>query len=666
MTEHILWSPSADRVAETHLAHFAAAAGFGAADYAGLHAWSVDEPDAYHALLWDYLDIVGSRGDVVWQPAADLTGVRFFPDASLNYAENMLRDADERIAIIAHREDGTRRQLTRRDLAALVSRCAQALAAEGVGVGDRVAGLVTNDIEAMALYLATAALGAVWASCSPDFGPGAAADRLGQVAPKVLVAVHRCTYAGKPVDTRASIAAVAAAGAPQRIIFLDPGEGLAEERSVSLDDWLAPFRPAPIAYVRQGMDAPLAILFSSGTTGRPKGIVHGAGRLLVQHLKEHRLHCDLRRDDRFFYYTTCGWMMWNWLISGLASGATLVTYDGSPTWPDAGRLPALIDVEEISIFGTSARYLEAMRRLGQRPNETQRLERLRTVLSTGSPLLPEGFAHVYNDWKHDVHLASISGGTDICGCFLGGVPTLPVRRGELQGAMLGLDVAAFDERGNEVLHQPGELVCRNAHLSMPVEFLNDPGDHRYRATYFEKFPGVWTHGDYIEARDTGFVVLGRSDATLNPGGVRIGTAEIYRQLEGMPEVAESIAVGQQWDADQRIVLFVRLNDGSTLDPELEARIRGAIRSGASRRHVPALIVAVPDLPRTVSGKVSEIAVRDVIHDRPIANDSALANPECLDLIHLAFRERADVPASAGAANGVGEQASSVGASGRSA
>jgi acetoacetyl-CoA synthetase len=624
----ILWTPSAERIERSAMAKFATAAGFEPTDYAGLHAWSVADPEGFHRLLWKDLDIIGTRGDRIAQPGADITAARFFPDASLNYAENLLRDADDSLAIIAHRDDGTRRTLTRRELAELVSRCAQALAADGVGVGDRVAGLVTNDTEAIALYLACAAIGAVWASCSPDFGPPAAADRLGQVAPKVLAAVSGYNYAGKPLDTRSSIDAIAAACAPQRIVLIG-GAASTDDRHIAFENWIAPFVPQPIPYARQGIDAPMVILFSSGTTGKPKGIVHGAGRLLLQHRKEHRLHCDLRVGDRLFYYTTCGWMMWNWLVSGLASGATLVTYDGNPAWPHAARLPDLIDAEAITHFGTSARYIETTRRAGLRPIETHRLDSLRTVLSTGSPLLPEGFAHIYRDWHHDIHLASISGGTDICGCFLGGVPTRPVRSGELQGAMLGLEVAVYDGDGRPIEGRPGELVCRNAHLSMPLGFLDDPDDRRYRAAYFERFAGVWTHGDYVEARSTGYVVLGRSDATLNPGGIRIGTAEIYRQVETMPDILESVAVGQQWEGDERIVLFVRLREGVELNPELEQAIRRTIRVRATPRHVPAVICAVPDLPRTVSGKVSEIAVRAALHGHPIENEAALVNPEAL-------------------------------------
>ncbi|WP_417310817.1 acetoacetate--CoA ligase [Devosia sp.] len=628
----ILWQPSPERIAASRLAQFAVAQGFATTDYAGLHAWSVTEPEAYYSALWDAFGVIGSRGDRTVETGDTLAATRFFPGARLNYAENLLQDADDRTAIIAHRDDGTRRQLSRRELLALVSRCAAALRADGVGPADRVAGIVTNDIEAIAFYLATAAIGAVWTSCSPDFGPAGAADRLGQVDPKVLVAVAGYSYAGKWIDSAASINAVAAASRLSRIVLIgEPSTERDYAGSVArIEDWLAPHAAGPLEYHRGAFDAPLAILYSSGTTGRPKGIVHRAGGLLLQHLKEHQLHCDLRAGDRLFYYTTCGWMMWNWQVSGLASGATLVTYDGNPSWPEARRLPDLIDAEAITVFGTSAKYLDACSRAGLRPAGTHDLGTLRTILSTGSPLLPQSFDYVYDSWKRDVHLASISGGTDICGCFLGGMPTLPVRRGELQGAMLGMDVAAVGSDGRPLAGEPGELVCRNAHPSMPLGFWGDADGSRYQSAYFERFSGVWTHGDYVELRPSGgYVVHGRSDTTLNPGGVRIGTAEIYRIVEAIEAVEESIAVGQDWQGDQRIVLFLKLRDGATLTEELQQRVRRAIRAGATPRHVPAKIIAVPAIPRTRSGKISEVAVREAVHGRPIGNDTALANPESL-------------------------------------
>ncbi|HEV7277803.1 MAG TPA: acetoacetate--CoA ligase [Devosiaceae bacterium] len=637
----VVWQPAPQRVAATALARFAEQQGFAGSDYAGLLDWSIREPELFYDRLWDQLGTIGDKGSRSVKLDADLRETRFFPDARLNYAENLLREPDERPAVTAHRDDGTRREVSRQQLYDLVSRCTQALAAEGIVPGDRVAAIVTNDLEAVALYLACAAVGAVWASCSPDFGPAGASDRLSQIEPKLLVAVPGYGYAGKSIEVTASINAVAEAASVGKIILLGrPADDAGYIRdAVTLEQWLRPFTPAPIDFLRQPFDAPLAILFSSGTTGKPKCIVHGAGRLLLQHMKEHQLHCDLQPGERLFYYTTCGWMMWNWLVTGLASGATIVTYDGNPAYPDANRMPDLIDQETIAIFGTSAKYLDACHKNGLQPRRSHSLASLKAILSTGSPLLPESFDHVYRDWKSDLHLASISGGTDICACFLGGVPTLPVRRGELQGALLGMDVAVLAPDGTPIEGVAGELVCRNAHPSMPVGFWNDDDGSRYQAAYFDRFPGVWAHGDYAEKRPSGgYVIHGRSDTTLNPGGVRIGTAEIYRQVETVPEVLEAVAVGQDWQGDQRVVLFVRLRDGVGMSDTLRQTIRSRVRAGATPRHVPARIIAVAEIPRTRSGKISEIAVRDTIHGRAIGNDTALANPECLAL----YRDLADL------------------------
>jgi acetoacetyl-CoA synthetase len=637
----VLWTSSAERIAASNLARFTAQHGFDPTDYASLHAWSVAEPEAFYSSLWDFTGVIGEKGTVAVLPHTDLARVRFFPEAKLNYAENLLREPDDRLALIAHRDDGTRRTLTRRVLHDMVSRCVQALRADGVGQGDRIAAIVTNDIEAVALYLASAALGAIWASCSPDFGPAGATDRLSQIEPVVLVAVPHYSYAGKHIDTTASINAVAAGLSVRQIILLDtPSAGATYVRpAVTLDNWLTPFTSGPIDYHSGAFDAPLVILFSSGTTGKPKCIVHTAGGLLLQHMKEHQLHCDVKPADRLFYYTTCGWMMWNWLVTGLASGATIINYDGNPAYPAPSQMPDLIDAEAITIFGTSAKFIDASHKAGLEPRPTHSLASLKTILSTGSPLAPESFDYVYTSWKHDIHLASISGGTDICACFLGGVPTLPVRRGELQGPMLGIDAVAFGPDGTPVEGRPCELVCRNAHPSMPRGFWNDDDGSRYRAAYFERFPGVWTHGDFVERRPSGgFVIYGRSDTTLNPGGVRIGTAEIYRQVESIPEVLEAVAVGQDWQGDQRIVLFVRLRGDTELTSDLKQAIRQRIRSGTTPRHVPSHIIAVAEIPRTRSGKISEVAVRDAIHGRPIGNDTSLANPQCLvayrDLLEL--------------------------------
>lgn len=633
-THGVVWRPARDRVEASALARFARAAGYEDTDYARLHQWSVSSPEAFYSALWDFLGIIGDKGDIAWEGGTDQISTRFFPDASLNYAENLLSRDRTGPAIVAHIDEGRRREMSWLELHAMVSQIIQAMSSSGVRPGDRIAAIVTNDIEAVAAYLAAAAMGAVWAACSPDFGPSGAADRLGQVGPKLLLAVPSYRYSGKHFDVTASVNAVAEAADVRQIVLLGqrPAGASYVRPAVTFDEWISPCVPGQINYYRQSFDAPLAILFSSGTTGRPKCIQHRAGGLLLQHMKEQVLHCDVRAGDRLFYYTTCGWMMWNWLVSGLGAGATIITYDGNPGFPGLAHLPDLIDAEQIAVFGTSAKYLDGCRKAGLDPKQTHRFTELRTILSTGSPLLPEGFDYVYESWKQDVHLASISGGTDICGCFVGGVPTLPVRRGVIQGAMLGMDIAAFDSTGRPVVGQPGELVSRVAHPSMPLGFWGDDSNGRYRTAYFHRFPGVWAHGDFVEQLpDGGFVILGRSDTTLNPGGVRIGTAEIYRQVETISDVLEAVAVGQDWDDDQRVILFVKLREGVELTDDLAKLIRQRIRAGATPRHVPVHIVSVSDIPRTMSGKISEVAVRDTVNGRPISNDTALANPQSLAL-----------------------------------
>jgi acetoacetyl-CoA synthetase len=604
-------------------------------NYSALHKWSVHFPDQFHAALWEFLDIIGDKAEQAFVGNDDMREVQFYPGACLNYAENLLQNADDRLAIIAHWDDGTRRTITRKELYNQVSRLVQALQAENVGVGDRVAAIVTNDIEAIIGYLATSAIGAIWSSCSPDFGPAGASDRLCQINPKILLAVPNYSYSGKFIDVITTIKAVAEGCQLQKIVLLSD---TTDERAeidfdyITLEEFLSPFEPCPIPFKRLPYNAPLVILFSSGTTGKPKCIVHSAMGLLLQHKKELMLHCDLRQDERFFYFTTCGWMMWNWQVSGLALEATLVTYDGNPFHPNRNRLLDLIDEENISVFGTSAKYIDACNNFRLEPGASHKLESLRLILSTGSPLIPSSFDYLYQQWKDDVQVASISGGTDICACFLGGNPLLPVYRGELQCSLLGLDIDTVDDEGNSVAGVPGELVCRNAQLSMPLGFWNDEKGERYQEAYFNRFPGIWAHGDYVEKRNTGgFVIHGRSDTTLNPGGVRIGTAEIYRQVEKMADIEECIAVGQDLKGDQRVILFVKLNAVKTLDAELISAIKKQIREGATPRHVPSRIIAVDAIPRTRSGKISEIAVRDTIHGRSVKNTGALANPECLSL-----------------------------------
>ncbi len=602
-------------------------------DYASLHTWSIESPNEFYSSLWDFLNIIGKKGNISYIGNDDIRKVKFYPDARLNYAENLLQNPDNRPAIIAHRDDGTRRVISRKELYKQVSRMVQALQAEGLKEGDRVAAIVCNDIEAIVGYLATAAIGAIWSSCSPDFGPKAASDRLGQIEPSVLLAVSHYTYGGKQFDITATIKALADACNLKRIILINEqnSENLTQIPCISMDEWLKPYQASEIIFNRLPYTAPLVILFSSGTTGRPKCIVHSAMGLLIQHKKELALHCDLKQNERFFYFTTCGWMMWNWLVSGLALEATLICYDGNPFYPKQEHLLDLIDEENINVFGTSAKYIDACQNFKLTPQSTHSLKSLRLLLSTGSPLIPSNFDYIYESWKSDMQLSSISGGTDICACFVGGNPLLPVYKGEIQCSFLGMNVDVLDDMGNSVLEVPGELVCRNAHLSMPLGFWGDKDGSRYHKAYFSRFPGLWAHGDYVEKHvNGGFVINGRSDTTLNPGGVRIGTAEIYRQVESISEVEESIAVGQDFNGDQRIILFVVLSKGQTLDDTLITKIKSEIRHGATPRHIPALIIAVDAIPRTRSGKISEVAVRDTIHGRKLKNVDALANPESLD------------------------------------
>lgn len=637
-----LWRPSAERIADANLTRFRAAVnarfGLRLADFDELHAWSVAEPEGFWRFLWEWAGLIGEPGAVTLADGDRMPGARWFPEARLSYAENLLAgapagDAD---AVVFRAEDKVERRWSGAELRDQVARLQQALAAAGVGQGDRVAAVMPNLPETLAAMLATASLGAVWSSCSPDFGTQGILDRFGQIEPTVLFAPDAYWYNGKPHDVRAKLAEVQAQLPSLRLTVLVPyveaAPDLAGLRDTVLyPDFLAPQPGGAPAFTRVGFDHPLFILYSSGTTGKPKCIVHGTGGVLLQHVKEHRLHCDLRPGDRLFYFTTCGWMMWNWLVSGLASGTTLLLYDGSPFAPDGHVLFDYADAEAMTLFGTSAKFLQQAEKSGLEPRASHRLASLRTLTSTGSPLMPENFAYVHRAIKTDLHLASISGGTDIVSCFVLGNPVAPVWAGEIQAAGLGLAVDSFDEHGHAVRGEKGELVCTRPFPAMPVGFWNDPDGSRYRAAYFERFPGVWTHGDIIErTAHGGWVITGRSDAVLNPGGVRIGTAEIYRQVEPLAEVREAVCIGQEWDGDVRVVLFVVLREGLVLDGALEDAIRKRIRDTCTPRHVPARIVQVHDIPRTRSGKITELAVRDAVHGRPVKNTEALANPEALD------------------------------------
>ncbi|MBX6321680.1 MAG: acetoacetate--CoA ligase [Rhodospirillaceae bacterium] len=636
-----LWQPSKQRIAEALVSrfmdHVAAAAGGRPAEFTALWRWSVSEPEAFWTAVWDFCGVIGERRGPALVDRDRMPGARFFPEARLNFAENLLRRRDEADAILFRGETGLRRRLSWRELHDAVSRLARALRAAGIGPGDRVAAFVPNLPETVVAALATAAVGAVWSSCSPDFGPRGVLDRFGQIAPRLLFTADGYAYGGKRFDSLARMREILP-GLPsvERVVvlpYLSAAPALdGVPNAVTLDDFIAPFAPGPIDYERLPFNSPLCILYSSGTTGVPKCIVHGAGGTLLQHLKEHQLHSDIRPGDRMFYFTTTGWMMWNWLVSGLASQATLMLYDGSPFHPDGNVLWDFAAEARCTFFGTSAKYIDACAKAGLAPAATHDLSALRTIASTGSPLMPESFDYVYDKVKRDLCLSSISGGTDIVSCFVLGNPIGPVWRGEIQARGLGMKVEVWDDDGRPVIGRKGELVCTAPFPSMPVGFWNDPDGRRYRGAYFERFPGVWHHGDYAEitAHD-GVVIYGRSDAVLNPGGVRIGTAEIYRQVEQLPEILESIVIGQEWQGDVRVVLFVRLREGVVLDEALRARIRDQIRTNASPRHVPAVILQAADIPRTRSGKIAELAVRDVIHGRPVKNREALANPEALEL-----------------------------------
>ena len=637
-----LWTPVAATTTRMDGFRHTIAARFDAdvPDTIALHRWSVEHLAEFWDAVWDDCGIVGTKGTVAFDSGGgSITGGRFFPEARLNFAENLLagpRDAGE-IAISFLREDGERRHLAWEQLRANVAATAAALRASGVGPGERVAAWMPNLPEAVVMMLAATAVGAVFSSTSADFGVAGVVDRFGQIAPAVLLASDGYTYGGQRFDCLERLAEIRAALPSLRETVVvgnltDEPDLSGIDGARSLADYTGAHGDAELTFERLPFDHPGFILYSSGTTGVPKCIVHRAGGVLLMHVKEHQLHCDVRPSDRVFYFTTCGWMMWNWLTSALGSKAGIVLFDGSPVFPAPSTLFDVADRYDVTLLGVSAKFLDGARKAGVTPRTTHRLTGLRTITSTGSPLAPEGFEYVYDRVKADVHLASISGGTDLCGCFVGGDPTRPVWPGEIQGPMLGMGVDVYDAEGRPRPVGTGELVCARPFPSQPLGFWGDADGSRYHSAYYERFPGVWAHGDFASWTPHGGIVIhGRSDATLNAAGVRIGTAEIYRQVEQLDEVAEAIAVGQAWDGDTRIVLFVKLAPGQELTDEMQARIRRRLRTNCSPRHVPARIVAVADIPRTRSGKITELSVADVVNGREVRNVEALANPEALAL-----------------------------------
>ena len=632
-----LWTPTTERIDASNLTRFSSVVGRDRCSYEDLHAWSVEAVGEFWSAVWDFTGVVGARGERSVEHGASMRFDRYFPDATLNVADTFLRWTGSQDALVALDERGGRRVLSRDELRASVAATAAALRAEGVTVGDRVVAWLPNIPETVIVMLATASIGAVFSSTSPDFGVAGVVDRFGQIEPTVLVACDGYMYGGKRFELADRLSEIISALPTLRrtVVVAHLGDVPLANGTLSFADWIAPFAVSSFETVVLPFDHPWYVLFSSGTTGKPKCIVHRAGGVLIKHLQEHQLQCDIGPGDRVMYFTTAGWMMWNWLASVLASGATAVLYDGSPFSPSGDVLFDLADAERVTLLGVSAKFLDSCAKVGVAPIDRVPLTSLRTICSTGSPLSPEGFRYVYGRVKADVHLASISGGTDLCACFVGGDPTGPVWAGEIQRPGLGMAVDVCGPNGASLSSSEGagELVCTRSFPSMPLGFWGDDDGSRYRAAYFERFADVWAQGDFASwTEHGGIVVHGRSDTTLNPGGVRIGTAEIYRVVEQLPQVIEALVFGQQWESDTRIVLLVRLADGVVLDDALRADIRARIRSAATPRHVPAVIAAVDDLPRTRSNKLVELAVSDVVHGRPIRNTEALANPETLTAI----------------------------------